>query len=291
MERYGQDSELIELDGVTLRYSDQGSGPAIILLHGAFGNLNYWDDWADAMVGTNRVVRFDVPPEGVSGPDPKGYSHDRAAELIGLLAGELGIEKFALSGISRGGTASVLYASRHPERVTHLILANTPLLNAKPQAVQIPDSFKRQEMISSKLLSNYKQTAYWRGFFDINSVVPSRIGPKWIDLYKDMNNRQGGASDLDALRAMGADRDEDRNIAAAKAITMPTMFLTTQSIALPPSEQNRVIALFINTPVTIVPIDTGHFPAIELGDEAGKIAQQFMATPDNSSQDPAAIEN
>jgi len=34
----------------------------------------------------------------------------------------VGLETFALLGISRGGAAAAEYSIRHPERVTHLII-------------------------------------------------------------------------------------------------------------------------------------------------------------------------
>lgn len=37
-----------------------------------------------------------------------------------------GVERAALCGISFGGTVAVRYAARHPERVTHLIIASSP---------------------------------------------------------------------------------------------------------------------------------------------------------------------
>lgn len=283
-ERYGGTSKMIVLDGVRFRYADEGSGPAIILLHGAFGNLNYWDDWAKVLRPNYRVVRFDVPPEGLSDSDPKGYSHERSAELIGLLADRLGIESFALSGISRGGTASVLYAAAHPDRVTQLILANTPLLNARPGAVDIPASFLRIQWASENLLNGYRPAAYWEDFFAINSVDPARIQRRWIALYRDMNNRKSGVEDLKILQGYGQNREEDRNRAAAKAVKAHVMILTTKSISLPVPEQARVVALFEYADPLVVSVDTGHFPAIELGEQTGLLVKNFV---DSTNEKPA----
>lgn len=285
MKRYGADCLIIELDGVSLRVSDQGEGPAIILVHGAFGSLNYWDDWAEELKSSHRVVRFDLPPEGVSGQDPKGYTHDRGTELIGLLADQLGIEKFALSGISLGGTVATLYASRNPDRVTHLILANTPLLNMEPSAVDIPESHTRHLWVSSKLLNSYRHLGYWDSFLSINAVKPERIERRWKNLYKDMNNRSGSAEDLAEMQRMGGDRPEERNRAAAAEVQAPTLFLITQSIALPPAEQQRVIELFSNTEVTVMPVDVGHFPAVELGVQTAGIAQRFISNGEGAGGD------
>ncbi len=277
MSRYGDGSEMIELDGARFRYKDTGNGPAIILLHGAFANLNYWDDWATELEGTHRVIRFDVPPEGIGDPDPKGYSHDRVAELIGLLADELKVEKFALSGLSRGGTAATLYAGRNPDRVTHLILANTPLLNTPPDAVPLSPAYSRNGWIAENLLSSYRPMSFWNAFFEFNTFDSSRIGEERRRMFMDMNNREGATEDLLAMRSMGTDRPEERNVTAANAVTAPTLFIKTHSRSLPPVEQERVIRLFDHLPAQTIAVDTGHFPAMETGAETAAIVARFMA--------------
>ena len=277
MTRYGQGSEMIELDGVRFRYKDTGSGPAIILLHGAFANLNYWDDWAAELEDRYRVIRFDVPPEGIGDPDPKGYSHDRVAELIGLLADELGVKTFALSGLSRGGTAATLYAGRNPDRVTHLILTNTPLLNTPPDAVKLSPAYSRSGWVAENLLSSYRPMLFWNAFFEFNTFDSSLIAGERRRMFKDMNNRKGATKDLEAMRSMGADRPEERNVTAASAVTAPTLFITTHSRSLPPVEQERVIRLFDHLPAQTIAVDTGHFPAMETGAETAAIVARFMA--------------
>jgi pimeloyl-ACP methyl ester carboxylesterase len=45
-------SRFIHIDGVRIHYRDEGAGPAVLLLHGNFGNLLDWDPWV-ARSGTN----------------------------------------------------------------------------------------------------------------------------------------------------------------------------------------------------------------------------------------------
>ncbi len=69
-------SRFIHIDGVRIHYRDEGSGPAILLLHANFSNLLGWDPWAEALKDHYRVVRFDFPAFGLTGPDPGGdYSN------------------------------------------------------------------------------------------------------------------------------------------------------------------------------------------------------------------------
>ena len=58
--------------GMRLRLRDTGprDRPALILVHGFGSSLDTWEPWAEALSARYRVVRFDLPGFGLSGPDP-----------------------------------------------------------------------------------------------------------------------------------------------------------------------------------------------------------------------------
>jgi pimeloyl-ACP methyl ester carboxylesterase len=119
-------SRFVELDGVRVHYKDEGSGPALLLVHGSFGDLADWDGWVESLKGRWRVVRFDRPGAGLTGPVASGnYSLDRQLALVDALMDELGIERFAIAGASLGGPVAFRYAATRTERVTALVLLNS----------------------------------------------------------------------------------------------------------------------------------------------------------------------
>ena len=68
------------VDGVRLRLRDTGprDAPAVIFLHGFCASLDTWEPWARALSARFRVIRFDLPGFGLTGPDPTGdYSDAR----------------------------------------------------------------------------------------------------------------------------------------------------------------------------------------------------------------------
>lgn len=120
------DSKFIEVDGIKLHYKDQGSGPPVLLVHGTMGDVGDWDGWAAVLAKRYRVLRFDIPAFGLSGPLPSGnYSADRMGSLIDGFMDLMGAQRFAIAGISYGGLVSFRYAATRTERVTALILANS----------------------------------------------------------------------------------------------------------------------------------------------------------------------
>ena len=63
-----------------LHYVDEGTGPAVVLVHGSYASLRQWQAWADALKGSYRVIRFDRPGMGLSGPSPDArYDGDAEA--------------------------------------------------------------------------------------------------------------------------------------------------------------------------------------------------------------------
>ena len=115
------------IDGVRLRLRDTGprDAPAVILLHGFCASLDTWEEWARLLSAHYRVIRFDLPGFGLTGPDPSGdYSDARQMKILADLMDQLGIARASLVGNSMGGRIGWNFAALHPERVSRLVLVS-----------------------------------------------------------------------------------------------------------------------------------------------------------------------
>ena len=113
-------------DGINVHYKDEGSGPAVLLVHSSTGDLKDYDVWVDLLSADYRVVRLDLPAFGLTGPVPSGnYSIDRFMTLVDSLMDHVGIERFAIAGASYGGLVAFRYAGTRTDRVTALVLLNS----------------------------------------------------------------------------------------------------------------------------------------------------------------------
>ncbi len=113
------------VEGIRLRVRDTGPrhAPAIILLHGFGSSIETWEPWADALSKNYRVIRFDLPGFGLTGPDPSGdYSDERTINITAALIDRLGISRPTLAGNSLGGRIAWRFAAQDPARVGGLIL-------------------------------------------------------------------------------------------------------------------------------------------------------------------------
>jgi pimeloyl-ACP methyl ester carboxylesterase len=121
------DDHFIPVAGLRLRVRDTGpkDAPAVILLHGFGSSLETWEGWAKPLSHSYRVIRFDLPGFGLSGPDPAGdYSDARTVVVLGALMDALAVKRADLVGNSLGGKIAWLFAADHPARVDKLVLVS-----------------------------------------------------------------------------------------------------------------------------------------------------------------------
>ena len=116
------------LDGLRFHLVDRGrpDGPAVLLLHGFNQTAHSWDEFAERIAADGfRAVAIDQRGHGDSDRAPGGdYSRESMADDAVRLADALGIERFAVVGMSMGAVHAVLAAVRHPARVLALVVVD-----------------------------------------------------------------------------------------------------------------------------------------------------------------------
>jgi pimeloyl-ACP methyl ester carboxylesterase len=114
----------VVVDGVSLAFEDQGHGPAIVCLHAIGHGSRDFERLVAELHVDFRVIALDWPGHGASGPDHRPVSLRRYADLLEGFLDRIGIVRSVLVGNSIGGGAALLFAARHPARVSRLVLEN-----------------------------------------------------------------------------------------------------------------------------------------------------------------------
>jgi pimeloyl-ACP methyl ester carboxylesterase len=104
----------LDVNGARLWVEEDGSGPAVLFIHGGLGDSRLWEPQARALAGRFRTVRFDLRFYGRS--ESPGMAFSAVDDAIGLLDA-LEIERAAVVGLSLGGALALDVALTHPERV------------------------------------------------------------------------------------------------------------------------------------------------------------------------------
>jgi len=105
----------IEYKGVKVVYDDIGAGSCFVLVHGYLETRQIWDDFADRLSSTFRVITIDLPGHGASGTWGKKHTMDDLARSIRAIIVSEGIEKIFLVGHSMGGYVTMAFADLFPE--------------------------------------------------------------------------------------------------------------------------------------------------------------------------------
>lgn len=104
----------------------RGTGPGLLLAHGGTGSIDgNYGPILDGLAERYRVVGPDYPGSGRTPRAEGPLDLDRLADDVVATAVEEGLETFAIAGYSLGGPVALRAATRHPERVTALVLTAT----------------------------------------------------------------------------------------------------------------------------------------------------------------------
>ena len=108
-------------------YRLQGNAglPVLILSHSISTDHAMWDLQVENLLPHFQLLRYDTRGHGASEATAGEYSIEMLGKDILALADTLQISQFAFCGLSLGGAIGQWIAAHAPERVTHLVLANT----------------------------------------------------------------------------------------------------------------------------------------------------------------------
>ncbi|WP_068086477.1 alpha/beta fold hydrolase [Novosphingobium rosa] len=113
---------IFEWNGHAIHYQDEGSGPAIVLLHGLGGNTENWLHQRHFLSRTHRVLSLDMPGHGLSGGRTVAFADYPRA--IAAMLDHAGVQQAVLCGLSKGARAGIAFAALHPERVSGMVIVN-----------------------------------------------------------------------------------------------------------------------------------------------------------------------
>lgn len=120
--------------GVRLAVGETGSGPPLLKVANWMTHIErdvdspIWGHWVRDLSRNHQFIRYDVRGCGLSDRDLEGIAIndiDLWVDDLVRVADLLELDRIALLGLSQGGPCAVTFASRYPDRVSHLVLHGT----------------------------------------------------------------------------------------------------------------------------------------------------------------------
>jgi pimeloyl-ACP methyl ester carboxylesterase len=275
-------SRFIDVNGQQVHLRDEGpSGDPvpIILIHGTGASLHTWQGWAEGLRDQRRVIRFDLPGFGLTGPNRQNdYSIARYVVFVRAVADQLGIDRFVLAGNSLGGEIAWVTAATLPERVDRLILVDPG--GYSPEALgiarEVPLGFRLARMPVARSVARYvlPRGVVERSLRELYGE-PDKVTPELVDLYLDMTRRAGNR---DALARRFEQGNTGVDLRLLKQVQAPTLILWGGDDQLLPPQLGERMARELPHARLIVLEGLGHVPQEEDPRRTLAAVRRFLAS-------------
>jgi pimeloyl-ACP methyl ester carboxylesterase len=129
----------VDVDGGTIHYLDQGSGPTLLMIHGLSGQMRHFThSLLERLKDDYRVIIIDRPGNGYSTRPPQASAAiSSQAHTVARFIDALKLERPLVVGHSLGGAIALSLALDHPQQVGGLALL-APATHPQPQ---VPAAF------------------------------------------------------------------------------------------------------------------------------------------------------
>jgi pimeloyl-ACP methyl ester carboxylesterase len=282
-------SDFMYVKGQFVHFRDEGpkTDPVpLVLLHGTAASLHTWQGWVGDLRARKRVITFDLPGFGLTGPftgeyPRDDYRGDNLARFTLDVLDALHVGRFAIGGNSLGGEVAWRVAALAPARVDRLILVDATGYRFVPD--HIPLGF---QLARAPVLGRVSEFLTPRSVVEdsIRDVYgdPSRVTGALVDRYFELMTREGNRHALTIrMQEIDADISSDR----IRTLHVPTLILWGEKDRLvPPVNAHQFQRDIAGARLVVFP-GLGHVPQEEDAQRSVVPVRAFLGL-DNA---PAAL--
>jgi len=256
------------VDGARLRYRDEGSGPALLLVHGWTLDLEMWNALSAALRPTFRVIRLDRRGFGLSSGQP-GLERDIAD--LDALWGHLGLDTAALLGMSQGARVVLGLAAAKIRNISCLVLDGPPDVARDAGADDNADDDDDGDQVP---LAHFRAIARAQGIeafrrqWSAHPLIQLRTGDRNAhQLLHAILNRYPGSDLLHAATPMATPIAADAAPAAVPLrphnIALPVLVITGAHDVARRMKSADLLAQRLRCAERAVVADAGHLPNLD----------------------------
>ena len=234
-------------DNVRIAYAICGEGPPLVraLQWGTHLELDWqtpvWHSWLTALSAGRTLVRYDARGCGLSDRDVCDFSSERHIEDLEAVVAACGLDRFALIGMTGGGTYGVIHAARHPEQVSQLVLYGSYLRG------RVARSTTPEQQDETETLLRLIEMGWERDDPSFRQLYSSQTIPDaTIDQFRSFNDLlRKSASPANAAKLLRVLHADDVGDVAAQ-VRCPTLVFHAREDRRVPFEQGRALAAAIS---------------------------------------------
>ncbi|MDC0088564.1 alpha/beta fold hydrolase [Porticoccaceae bacterium] len=252
-----------------LNYIEQGSGPAVILVHGMFGSLSNLGMLARALLPDYRVISVDLRNHGDSPHEQLMDLASMAADIVELLD-DLNLASAILIGHSLGGKVAMQVALNDAVRVSDLVVIDiAPVTYDKHQDVAL-DALN---LLAQKPIESRREA---------DAMISKQIveAPTRAFLLKNLARTPQGDFNL-KLNLTSINQNYATTLVSAptgQAYEGPTLFLKGEHSAYIQQKHRPLIEQFFPASRLEVVANTGHWLHAEKPEAVNTLIRAFIET-------------
>ncbi len=270
------ESEFVEIDGMQVHYRDEGNALdsiPLVLIHGTGASLHTWEGWVKSLKANHRIITFDLPAYGLTGPNPTGdYSQDYYVSFVDKLLTQLSDKKCILGGNSLGGGITWAFALAYPERVKKMILVDAGGYPMTSKSVPIAFQVARIPILNNLFKYVTPRSVIEKSLNNVY-VNDERITDELIDRYYNLALREGNRKAFIDRMKISIVSDKYLEI---KTLTMPTLIIWGEQDELIPIGVGQQFHQNIPNDTMIVFKDLGHTPMEEDSENTVNVVMDFL---------------
>jgi pimeloyl-ACP methyl ester carboxylesterase len=255
-------------DGTQLAYHVDGTGDPMVCLPGGPARASAYLGDLGGLSVYRTLIRLDLRGSGESAvpADPATYRCDRQVADVEALRVHLGLERMDLLAHSAAGDLAILYAARHPERLSRLVLV-TPALQAAGVTLTDEEWLAAMAKQSAQpwYADAYAAMMAWDAGED-SQEIRTRAAPFFYGHWDDAAAAHAGREFEQRAPAAAAGYrgegafDPERTRAALAHVSAPTLVIAGGLDPAPtPQHAAELANLFPNGQLVVDP-DAAHYP-------------------------------
>jgi pimeloyl-ACP methyl ester carboxylesterase/DNA-binding winged helix-turn-helix (wHTH) protein len=229
-------------DRTTLAVATSGQGPPIVKTANWLNHIEFdwqspvWSPLLGFLSSQHRLIRYDERGTGLSDWNANPISFEAFVQDLEAVVDSLALDRFALFGISQGASISIAYATRHPERVSRLVLVGGYLQGWRKRGT--PEQITQRATMLSLVPQGWGQDnpAFRQLFTSVFMPDATLEEMRW---FNDL--QRVSTSPENAVRIIEAFGDTDVTHLLPQ-VTVSTLVLHSRDDALVPFEQGLKLA-------------------------------------------------
>tara|TARA_A100000171_G_C2140315_1_gene154834 strand:+ start:7276 stop:8064 length:789 start_codon:yes stop_codon:yes gene_type:complete len=242
-----------------INYNVQGSGPALLLLHGFLESSTMWAEIAQKFQESHTVLTLDFPGHGSSTVNADEHPMELFAEITSALLEHLSIEHCTVLGHSMGGYVAMAMVELVPQKVEKLILLNsTPAEDSQER--------KQNRARALKLVPNAKDAFVSMA---ITNLFPETTRTRFHTEIENLKSEALQMTSKGITAAIKGMKNRKDRTAVLKEYPKPKFMICGSQDPILPVKECKIIANDTNT--RLFELEGGHMSHIENVNEIVKI--------------------